>query len=183
MRLLAAIAYGSVLMGCSAKPGSVPPKDDLHTRTLAIDVNVTGDGTPALAVRCVVKNVSSRTIHVFDSARLPYLLEDPAALVVLHGVTPPPADRDLNLIEVPTTRALGAGASFAFEVALVPLRLRSHYGDAPPSPARHGAANVVCRVGHGETAIDDVERQRASIRTLLAWQRLESSEPVRVQFP
>jgi hypothetical protein len=155
----------------------------MNTSSLAIDVSVAGDGTSALAVRCVAKNVSGHALHVFDSARMPYLLDESGMLVVLHGVSPPPDDRDLNVIEIPTTRALAAGETLAFEVPLVPLHLRGHYGDEPPGPARHGAATLVCRVAHGATPIDAAMRARTTIQALLAWQRLESSRPVTVRFP
>ena len=171
------------LAACSAPRESARHEDHMYTSSLAIDLSVTGDGTPALAVRCAVKNVSGRELHVFDSARMPYLLEEGGTLVVLHGVPPPPEDRDLNIIEIPTTRALGAGETLAFEVPLVPLRLRGHYGDEPPGPARHGEATVVCRVAHGATPIDAGARARTTIQALLAWQKLESSRPVTVRFP
>lgn len=171
------------LAACSAPSGAVTPKDDMNTSPIAIDLSVTGDGTPALTVRCVAKNVSGRPLHVFDSTRMPYLLDDHGTLVVLHGVSPPPEDRDLNVIEIPTTRVLAAGESLSFDVPLVPLRLRGHYGDEPPAPTRHGATTMVCRVGHGTTPIDATVRAHTSINALLAWQQLASSHPVDVHFP
>jgi hypothetical protein len=177
------IAGWFCLAGCSPPTGSVTPEDHMNTSSLAIDVSVTGDGTAALAARCVVRNVSGRALHVFDSPRMPYLLDEHGTLVALHGVSPPPEDRELNVIEIPTTRALPAGETFAFDVPLVPLRLRGHYGDEPAGPARHGAASFVCRVAHGATPIDAAARARTSIQAVLAWQQLESSRPVVVQFP
>jgi hypothetical protein len=171
------------LAACSGPSGAVTPKDDMNTNSLAIDLSVTGDGTPALAVHCVAKNVSGQPLHVFDSPRMPYLLDDHGTLVVLHGVSPPPQDRDLNVIEIPTTRALAAGESISFDVPLVPLRLRGHYGDEPAGPARHGATTMICRVGHGASPIDVAARAHTSINALLAWQQLASSHPVVVHFP
>jgi uncharacterized protein DUF4157 len=102
---------------------------------------------------------------------------------IQHGVSPPPADRDLNVIEIPTTRVLAAGESISFDVPLVPLRLRGHYGDEPPAPARHGVTTVVCRVGYGTTPIDPTARANTSISALLTWQKLGSSQPLHMQFP
>jgi hypothetical protein len=177
------VVTGLCLAGCGSQTGAMNHKDDMNTSSVAIDVSVTGDASPALVVRCVAKNVSSQPVHVFDSSRMPYLLDDNGTLVVLHGVSPPPDDRELNLIEIPTTRTLAAGDSFAFTAALVPLRLRGHYGDSPPAPARHGAATVVCRVGFGATPIDAGARAHTTITALLAWQALASSRPVVVQLP
>jgi hypothetical protein len=86
-------------------------------------------------------------------------------------------------VEIPTTRVLAPGDVLLFDIPLVPLRLRGHYGDTPPAPARHGAATVVCRVAHGATPIDAAARARTAIGELLAWQQLASSRPVVVQFP
>jgi hypothetical protein len=182
MRLRAVIS-SICLVACSAPRESARHEDNMNTSSLAIDVSVTGDGTTAPVVRCAAKNVSGRELHVFDSARMPYLLEEGGTLVVLHGVSPPPEDRDLNVIEIPTTRVLGAGETLAFEVPLVPLRLRGHYGDEPPQPARHGETTVICRVAHGATPIDASARARTTIQALLSWQKLESSRPVIVHFP
>jgi hypothetical protein len=176
-------AAGALCLACSAPSGAVNHKDDMNTSSLAIDLSVTGDGTPALTVHCAAKNISGQPLNVFASPRMPYLLDEAGTLVVLHGVSPPPEDRELNAIEIPTTRVLAPGDALSFDVPLVPLRLRGHYGDEPPAPARHGAATVVCRVAHGATPIDAAARARTAIGALLAWQRLESSPPVVVRFP
>jgi hypothetical protein len=165
---------------CSAPAGAPTPKDPMTTNSLAIELSVIGDGTDALAVRCVARNVTGHTLHVFDSARMPYVLDEGGALIVLHGVSPPPDDRDLNVIEIPVTRPLEPNQALTFEVALVPLRLRGHYGDESPRPPRHGAASVVCRVGSGDTPIVP---GTTSIQGLLGWQRLASSSAVTVRFP
>jgi hypothetical protein len=171
------------LAACGAPHGVTTHKDDMNTGSLSIDVQVTGEGTPAITARCVAKNVSDHALNVFDSRRMPYLLDDHGTLVILHGVTPAPEDRDLNAVEIPTTRVLAVGEVLAFDVPLAPLRLRDHYGDVPQGPPRHGAATVVCRVAHGDTPIDAAARASTGISTLLAWQRLESSPPLVVQLP
>lgn len=155
----------------------------MNSTSLAIDVSVTGDGSDAIAVRCTARNISPTTVYLFDSPRMPYLLDEQGTLVVLHGIHPLPEDRDLNAIEIPTTRALTAGETITFTVALAPLRLHDHYGDEPPAPARHGPTTLVCRVGHGATPIDASARARTSIQTLLHWQRLETSQPISLRLP
>ncbi|HEX7839560.1 MAG TPA: hypothetical protein VF469_18925 [Kofleriaceae bacterium] len=50
-------------------------------------------------------------------------------------------------------------------------------------PSVANTTTVVCRVAHGPTPIDAAARGRTSINTLLAWQQLESSRPVTIQFP
>jgi len=181
--LLLATAAVLGVTACSPPSAAVQHKDDMNQHSLAIDVHVTGDGTPALAVHCTAKNLSGQPLHVFDSPRMPYLLDDQGTLIVLYGVSPPPDDRELNAIEIPTTRVLPPGDALSFEVSLVPLRLHGHYGDEPPRPARHGAATVACRVGYGATPIDAAARAHTSITTLLTWQQLASSRPVTVQLP
>jgi hypothetical protein len=114
---------------------------------------------------------------------MPYLIDEHGGLVVLHGVSPPPEDRELNAIEIPLTRVLAPGEALSFDVPLVPLWLRGHYGDEPPGPARHGAATIVCRIAHGATPIDAAARARTTIGALLAWQQIASSRPVAIQFP
>ena len=185
MRLPLGIAGALAVAACNPPSGAVNHKDDMNPSPspLTIDVSVTGDGTPALTVHCTAKNVSGQPLHVFDSRRMPYLLDERGTLVVLHGVSPPPEDRDLNAIEIPTTRVLAPGDVLTFDVSLVPLRLRGHYGDEPPTPARHGATTIVCRIAHGATPIDAAARARTTINALLAWQQLVSSKPVTVQFP
>lgn len=169
--------------GCERPRGAAaPPKEDMSKPQLILEVAVDGDGTDALTVRCTVRNHGDGAVQVLDSPRLPYLLDDGGALVVLHGVHPPPDDRDYNVIEIPTTRALAAGESLTFSRALVPLVLHGHYEDEA-TPPRHGAVSVVCRLGYGATAITAADRRSTSIERLLAWQQLVSSAPVTVHFP
>jgi hypothetical protein len=59
------------LAACSAPSGAVNHKDDMNTSALAIDLRVTGNGTPALTVHCAARNVSGHPLHVFDSPRMP----------------------------------------------------------------------------------------------------------------
>lgn len=178
---ICAAAMGSVA-ACGA-PGAVAPRDEVAAPVLAVDLGVAGDGTAALTVHCAAKNVSTSPVNVFDSPRMPYLLDERGTLVVLHGVSPPSQTNDLNAIEIPTTRALAPGETLAFDVALAPLRLRSPYGDRPPDPARHGVATIACRVAHGATPIDAAARAHTTLSALLAWQQIESSPTLVVRLP
>lgn len=181
-RMTLALACATAVTGCERPGRTAPPKEDMSTPQLTIDVTIDGDGTAALAVRCTVTNAGAQPVQLFDSKRMPYLLDEGGTLVVLHGVHPPPDDRDYNIIEIPTTRPLGAGESLTFDVALVPLRLHGHFEDQPAT-TRHGPTPLVCRVGHGATAITEADRPRTTIDKLLSWQQLVSSAPVSVTFP
>ncbi len=169
---LGLITAGACLAACSAPSNSVV-KDEPPAAALAVDLSFTGAGTPAFAAHCAAKNISSQPVQVFDSPRMPYLIEDHGTLVVLHGVSPP-GDGVLGAIEIPTTKALPPGETFSFDVPLEPLRLRSHYGDEPDA-ALHGAVPIVCRVAHGATPIDAAARAHTTITALLAWQQFDAS--------
>lgn len=177
LHLIAALCLGCGAAGGAVRGEEPPPP------ALAIDLAIVGDGTQALGVHCTAKNVSSAPVHVFDWPRMPYLLDENGTLVVFHGVSPPPETHDLNAIEIPTTRALAPGEALEFDASLVPLRLRSHYGDEPAGPPRHGPAAIVCRVAHGATPIDAAARARTTIATMRTWQRIESSPTLVVRLP
>jgi hypothetical protein len=175
---LRALIAGTGLAACGAPAASVV-KD--QAPALAVDLSITGAGTPAHAAHCSAKNISSQPVQVFDSPRMPYLIEDHGTLVVLHGVSPP-GDRVLGAIEIPLTRALPPGETLAFDVPLAPLKLRSHYHDEVDA-AVHGAAPVVCRVAHGTTPIDAAARAHMSISGLLAWQQFDASLTLVARLP
>jgi hypothetical protein len=168
------------LAACGAPSTSVV-KEEPPAAALAVDLSLAGLGTPALAAHCAAKNISGQPVHVFDSPRMPYLIDDHGTLVVLHGVSPP-GDRLLGAFEIPTTRALPPGETLAFDVPLTPLHLRSHYGDEP-DPGLHGAMAIVCRVAHGAAPIDAEARARTTITALLAWQQFEASPTLVVKLP
>ncbi|MEA2232210.1 MAG: hypothetical protein QOD83_2026 [Solirubrobacteraceae bacterium] len=73
----------------------------------AVAVRCTRAGQAALHVR--IENQSDRTVHVFKSDRMPYLIVDGDGLLVLYGVNPPNPDVDYYAIEIPTTRPLASG--------------------------------------------------------------------------
>ena len=80
MNLALGITGALAAASCSPPSSALHHKDDMTQPFLAIDVHVTGDGTPALAVHCTAKNVSNQPVHVFDSARMPYLLDEQGTL-------------------------------------------------------------------------------------------------------
>jgi hypothetical protein len=173
----AAASAGFAACGAAASqvPAEAPPP------SLAVDLSLTGVGTPALVAHCAVKNISGQRVNLLDSPRMPYLINEHGTLVVLDGVSPP-EDSVLGAIEIPLTQALPPGASVAFDVPLAPLHLRSHYGDQP-DPGLHGATPIVCRVAHGATPIDAAARAHTTITGLLAWQQFESSLTLVVKLP
>jgi hypothetical protein len=181
--LLIATALATVLglAGCGAPQTPVAASEPVSA--LAIDLSVTGEGTAALAAHCTARNVSAAPVQVFDWPRMPYLLDEHGTLVVLHGISPPPEDRDLNAIEIPTTRPLAPGESLTFDAPLVPLKLHSHYGDEPAGAGHHGVAAIVCRVAHGATPIDAAARAHTTIATMRTWQQIESSPTLVVRLP
>jgi hypothetical protein len=177
---LPVLMAGAALVACGAPAASVV-KDEAPAPALAVDLSVTGAGTPVLAAHCAAKNMSSQPVQVFDSPRMPYLIEDQGTLVVLHGVSPP-GDGVLGAIEIPLTRALPPGETLVFDVPLTPTKLRSHYGDEA-DPAPHGATPIVCRVAHGTTPIDAAARAHTTITALLAWQQFDTSLTLVVKLP
>jgi hypothetical protein len=146
----------------------------------------------AVAVRCApagqarlqvrIENRSDRTVHLFDSDRMPYFITGDDGLLVLYGVNPPDPDTDYYMIEIPTTRPLEAGETVEHDVSLDPLFLRDHYETAREPTSLRGTVTVRCEVGWGETPIEPSERHLYSIETVLAWQKLASAEPVDVEL-
>ncbi len=141
-----------------------------------------------LAVRVVVENVSDDTLHIFNSWRMPYLLEENGDLLILYGVNPPDPNTDYYMIEIPPTQALPPGERGELEVSLTPLRLGDHYSlprERNSVVTRHGATTVQCAVGWGYTPILPApdEQQVHNINQLIAWQQLSRAEPVEAQFP
>jgi hypothetical protein len=144
------------------------------------------DGTPAVSI--TIENTSDIPLHLFDSVRLPYLLEEGDELVILYGVNPPDPKVSYFMIEIPTTKVLPPGHRLEDEVSLTPLRLGDHYSlprERNSAVARHGAVTVRCTVGWGTTPILPApeERHVRNIQELLAWQQLSRSAPVQVQLP
>jgi hypothetical protein len=188
------------LLGCARANGSAaePAPAGAQARALAQDpggevvhhedVIVTceavsgGDGT--LAVSYAVTNRGQAAIHLFESARMPYVLrEGDANLVLLHGVNPPDPNIDYPMIEIPTTRPLEPGATYSARVPLVPLVLRDHYQRQRQPTVLHGPVSLVCRVGWGSTPITPKERMSMAIQALLAWQHLSEAPRITLLFP
>ena len=142
----------------------------------------------ALAVRVVIENVSDGTLHIFDSPRMPYLLEEDGDLEIFYGVNPPDPNVEYFAIEIPPTQALPPGEWVEDTVSLTPLRLGDHYSlprERNPVVTRHGTVTVRCEVGWGETPILPApeEQDVRNITQLIEWQQFSRAEPVQVQFP
>ena len=171
-----------VLAACETSTGP-PPVDPIR-----VSCEPTQGEGGALALSVVIENVSDGTLHIFDSGRMPYLLEEGDDLVILYGVNPPDPNTDYIAIEIPPTKALPPGERVEDTVSLTPLRLGDHYGlprERNSPVTRQGAVTVRCEVGWGETPILPAPEEQAvrNINDLLAWQELSRSEPVEVQFP
>lgn len=141
-----------------------------------------------LTVRVAIENASSDTLHIFDSPRMPYLLEEDGDLLIFYGVNPPDPNAEYYIIEIPTTRVLPPGERVEDEVSLTPLHLGDHYGlprERNSPVTRHGTFTVRCEVGWGETPIlaREEEQHVRNITQLIEWQQFSRSEPVQVQFP
>ncbi|MBE9129620.1 MULTISPECIES: hypothetical protein [unclassified Coleofasciculus] len=131
-----------------------------------------------------IENVSDSTIHIFDSQRMPYLLQqDDETLVVLHGVNSPDPDKDYYAIEIPITKPVEPGEVVNYEVSLMPLYLKDHYETQRNPTELQGSVTVRCQVGWGETPILASERHTKSINSLLEWQHITEAEPIEVKLP
>jgi hypothetical protein len=139
-------------------------------------------------VRVTIKNVADEPLHIFDSPRMPYVLEQEGDLVILYGVNPPDPNVEYFMVEIPTTRLLAPGAEVEDVVGLAPLHLGDHYSlprERNRAVTRHGEVTVHCEVGWGRTAILPAPEEQTvhNIEQLMTWQALSRAEPVQVQFP
>lgn len=159
-----------------------------HTGSILVNCTPTYGGDSAPAVLVVIENTSDVPLYLFDSARMPYLLEQEGELVILYGVNPPDPHVEYFMIEIPPTKVLPPGERVEDKVSLAPLRLGDHYSLARERNAavtRHGAVTVHCMVGWGKTPIlpPPEERHVRNINDLLAWQQISWAAPVEVRFP
>lgn len=141
-----------------------------------------------IMVRVTIENISDDTLHLFDSHRMPYVLEEDGGLLILYGVNPPDPNLEYYMIEIPTTKALPPGERVEDTVSLTPLRLGDHYSlprERNSVVTRHGAVTIQCAVGWGYTPIlpPHEEQSVQNITQLLEWQRLSPAEVIQVQFP
>lgn len=173
-----------LLVGCQA-PAEVPASAPEALRVRCTPL-IGDDG--AVAVHVSIENVSDATLHIFDSQRLPYVLEEDDDLLILYGVHPPEPHRDYFMIEIPSTTPLPPGARIADAVSLTPLYLGDHYSlprERNTPVTKHGTVMVRCAVGWGETPIlpRPEEQHVHDIQDLLTWQELSRSTAIQVEFP
>ena len=137
----------------------------------------------SLRLQLDVENTASDTLHIFDSARMPYLiLQADGSLLVLHGVHAPDPDIDYPLIEIPLTQPLAPGAPWQASVPLSPLVLADHYAASRSGTVLAGPVTVHFQLAWGTTPILHADHVRLSIAELLAWQNLAAAEPLTVDF-
>ncbi len=143
----------------------------------------------AVVVQVQIKNVSDTTRHLFNSARMPYvLLQADGSLLILYGVNPPDPNTDYFMIEIPATKPLAPGETLENEVSLTPLYLGHHYGlprQRSRPTAKHGTTTVYCEVGWGETPILPAKEEKSirNIQQLMEWQHVTRAEAVQVELP
>jgi hypothetical protein len=131
-------------------------------------------------LRLSATNAGSDPIYLLDGHRMPYLiLQADASLLLLFGVNPPDPNTLYNIIEIPTTRGLQPDEELAWEIEVSGAVLHDHYGAQPPRSLT-GEVLVRSQVGWGTTRIGPVDRVRMSIADLLAWQHLANGPIVRV---
>jgi hypothetical protein len=150
---------------------------------LHLSTTLSGLGSEGtLRLHLSVENKAEDTLHIFDSARMPYLiLQDDGSLLVLHGVNAPDPDIDYTFIEIPVTQALPPGGPWESSVALAPLMLSDHYGAARKATVLQGDVQVHCQVAWGKTPILPADRNRP-IQDLLDWQGWAQAVPLTVGF-
>lgn len=131
----------------------------------------------------LVKNNSPETVHIFNSPRMPYLIqEENQFLRVLHAVNAPDPDIDYNFIEIPQTQPLEPGASYGGEVPLAEIVFSDHYSKSREATTLNGSCNITCTVGWLSEPLDSSSQQQVSISQLLDRQNLVQSESVTVDF-
>jgi len=171
------------LAGCRAPAETPPPPAPAEALRVSC-TPLTGE----VAVRVIIENVSDATLHIFDSWRMPYLLEQDGDLLILYGVNPPDPNMEYYMIEIPTTKILPPGEQVEIQVGLTPLRLGDHYSlprERNPAVTKHGTVTVHCEVGWGRTPIlpSPEEQNVRNINHLIEWQQLSRAEPIQVRFP
>ncbi len=182
-RIALLLSLACSLVACAPVETPAAPADPLRVSCTPV---IGDDGV--LAVRVVIENVSDDTLHIFDSQRMPYLLEENDDLLILYGVNSLDPNVDIFMVEIPTTQALPSGERLEDEVSLTPLRLGGHYSlprERNPAVKRHGAVTVQCAVGWSYTPILPQQEEQSvhNLQQLLEWQHLSRAEAIQVQFP
>ena len=130
-----------------------------------------------------INNVSSSTVHIFDSPTMPYFLQKGArSLLISYAVNGPDPHKRYYGTDIPITMPIRPKESIERMVELVPLFLGDHYETDRNPTVLHGNIEVTCQVGWGETPILPTERYQISIESLLSWQKTIESKPVSVNF-
>lgn len=135
-----------------------------------LTVEATLEGTRC---RLQATNTGARPVYVFDCDSMPYLLQEGAGLLVLHGMHEPPPEADYWGIEIPATRPLEPGDVLHAAVDLDPLWVRSHYGAGDPFRGLASPTRVRTAVGWGATPLDAAALASMSLQMVCRdWQHL-----------
>jgi hypothetical protein len=204
---ITAVVLGVVLSGCRRRSPSPTPtnKKSVESQSVAqppspsqepaktpkmtsgpLEVTCTLDRDSAgrLRLQYRMRNTSRETIHVFDSARMPYTgYIESGTLMVTHGFYLPPTDSWVGRIPIRPTRALGPGASLARAVSLEPLILRDHYETDDKPKTLSGRWSIYCQAGWFPRAILSSEIDHIDILELLDLQHAAEAPPLEVIFP
>jgi len=141
------------------------------------------DAANPLLLQCELVNTLDRTVHVFDSARMPYVLvEDHHTLVVLYGVHLPLTLTTYNIVEIPVTRPLEPGQRFGFSADLGARLFPNHYEEEPRPPDLSGTCRVVPRLGYLDAPVTPAEVSTLTIGELVERQHLIEAPALEVVF-
>lgn len=135
-------------------------------------------------LRCEMTNTLDHTVHVFDSARMPYLWQDDdGELVVLHGVHGPLSLTNYNIVEIPVTRPLAPGERFSFVAELDSHLLPNHYEEVPRPTELRGECVVSARLGVLSAAVSQEQVSELGMAELLERQQVIAAQSIRVVLP
>jgi hypothetical protein len=134
-------------------------------------------------LRCVAQNKSDAPIHVFDSSRLPYLIEQKdRSLLVLHGLHAPDPHTSYMIINIPPTQAVAPGAEFTFEIGLRDTPWTDHYTRSAKETGL-GERLVIPRLAWLPEPIPEDKVGEITIHRVVEAQQLVEAPPIKVDLP
>lgn len=156
---------------------------------LTVNCSSTIQTNNEVTINIQIKNISQVTLYLFDSDRMPYLIQqEDDSLLILYGITSPDPTSSYFDVLIPTTKPIQPNQVIKDQISLTPLYLGDHYN--PPQfqnkPQQHyGPTTVHCQVGWGHTSIlsHAQEKEMYTIYQLLNWQQLTKARPIEVDFP
>lgn len=148
---------------------------------MSLQLTCEAAGPTSVRVRAV--NQSDVEVHVFDSERMPYLIQPATGeLLISYAVTPPDPDVDYYFIEIPMTRPLPPGEAVEHAVEVRSVVLHDHYESDRSATRLEGSLLVRCEFGFTLTPITEADRAQIAIDSLLAMQQTAVADPVRLEL-